>query len=405
MSMFYSLEEASQKLNKNADEIKQLVKDGQLREFRDGPNLLFKAEEVDALAIETDIPGLSDAEEPLEMEIPDISAEESIETEQEPELEEISFEDQEIPGLEPDMAEPELEMPEPIAEEPVETDLHDETEIEEIPLESEELPDFELEAPEEESEIPEPVAEEPEQALADSSELQVSDLDTAMPESAESIEEDAQEPAPIEDDELDNILLSPDSGAPVLDGDIGDLTNADTALPGQGTSILGLTDNDDYELTDDTMAETAITDGTKAMFSDDLDEIEEDVNLDSFGSGSGLLDLSLQADDTSLGGILDEIYTDESPEQAQVKEPGDGADMLAESEEMTNAEEALVPQLTPEIALPMAAQAAQAPDSQSNILGILLFIPFAAVLYATIVALSGMNGFLPSILTKIQIWV
>ncbi len=40
-----------------------------------------------------------------------------------------------------------------------------------------------------------------------------------------------------------------------------------------------------------------------------LEEIEKDASLDTFGSGSGLLDLSLQADDTSLGGILDEIYT------------------------------------------------------------------------------------------------
>ena len=48
-----------------------------------------------------------------------------------------------------------------------------------------------------------------------------------------------------------------------------------------------------------------------------LEEIEDDVNLDSFGSGSGLLDLSLQADDTSLGGILDEIYTSEGGEAAE----------------------------------------------------------------------------------------
>jgi len=41
------------------------------------------------------------------------------------------------------------------------------------------------------------------------------------------------------------------------------------------------------------------------------DEIESDVNLDSFGSGSGLLDLSWHNDDTSLGGLLDEIYTNE----------------------------------------------------------------------------------------------
>ena len=75
MSMFYSLEEAAQKLNKSADEIEQLVKDGQLREFRDGPNLLFKSEEVDALAPEADIPGLSETQEPAEMEIPEASLE------------------------------------------------------------------------------------------------------------------------------------------------------------------------------------------------------------------------------------------------------------------------------------------------------------------------------------------
>lgn len=41
-----------------------------------------------------------------------------------------------------------------------------------------------------------------------------------------------------------------------------------------------------------------------------LEQIEDDVDLDTFGSGSGLLDLALQADDTSLGGILDEIKDD-----------------------------------------------------------------------------------------------
>ena len=50
----------------------------------------------------------------------------------------------------------------------------------------------------------------------------------------------------------------------------------------------------------------------------DFDSMHEsdgsDDLLDSFGSGSGLLDLSLQADDTSLGGILDEIYRDDVDE-------------------------------------------------------------------------------------------
>ena len=39
--MFYSLQEAAEKLNKTEEEIKQIVKEGGLREFRDGPNLLL----------------------------------------------------------------------------------------------------------------------------------------------------------------------------------------------------------------------------------------------------------------------------------------------------------------------------------------------------------------------------
>ena len=203
--MFYSLEEAAEKLNKTEEELKQIVKEGKLREFRDGPNLLFKVEEVEALMPDK---GIAEPEEVPELELEATSAET-----------------------------PSLESPEP-----------------EVP---------ELEVPE--AEIPAPSAEE--------------DLD------------------------LDEILLAPETGTPVISDD---LTDADTALTGQGTSVLGQTDRD-YDITDDTMADTVIPPGTSSEVP--LEEIEEDVNLDSFGSGSGLLDLSLQADDTSLAGILDEIYT------------------------------------------------------------------------------------------------
>ncbi|GAI28364.1 unnamed protein product, partial [marine sediment metagenome] len=40
--MFYSLKEAAEKLNKTEEEVQEIVKRGRLREFRDGPNLLFK---------------------------------------------------------------------------------------------------------------------------------------------------------------------------------------------------------------------------------------------------------------------------------------------------------------------------------------------------------------------------
>jgi hypothetical protein len=75
-----------------------------------------------------------------------------------------------------------------------------------------------------------------------------------------------------------------------------------------------------------------------------LEEIEEDVNLDTFGSGSGLLDLSLQADDTSLGGILDEIYTSDSGQDTsetgalELGADSGPAPVLAEEEEFAAAE-------------------------------------------------------------------
>jgi len=47
---FYSAEEALKKLGLSADELKQLVRDGQLREFRDGGQIKYKSEEVDPLA-------------------------------------------------------------------------------------------------------------------------------------------------------------------------------------------------------------------------------------------------------------------------------------------------------------------------------------------------------------------
>ena len=47
---FYSAEEALAKLGLSADELKQLVRDGQLREFRDGGQIKYKSEEVDQLA-------------------------------------------------------------------------------------------------------------------------------------------------------------------------------------------------------------------------------------------------------------------------------------------------------------------------------------------------------------------
>src|SRR5258708_5718177 len=47
--MFYTLEEAKATLSKNEEEIKQYAREGRLREFRDGPRLMFKADQVESL--------------------------------------------------------------------------------------------------------------------------------------------------------------------------------------------------------------------------------------------------------------------------------------------------------------------------------------------------------------------
>ena len=50
--MFYTLDEAKAALGKNEEEIKQLAREGRLREFRDGPRLMFKADQIEAIKAE-----------------------------------------------------------------------------------------------------------------------------------------------------------------------------------------------------------------------------------------------------------------------------------------------------------------------------------------------------------------
>src|SRR3954452_13018129 len=63
--MFYTLDEAKAALGKNEEEIKQYAREGRLREFRDGPRLMFKADQVETLKQELGLggsgaPGLGD---------------------------------------------------------------------------------------------------------------------------------------------------------------------------------------------------------------------------------------------------------------------------------------------------------------------------------------------------------
>lgn len=304
--MFYSLNEAAKKLNKTKEEVKKLAKQGKLREFRDGSNVLFKIDEVEALMADTGVTASEEISIPLE------EPTESLEV-----------------------------------------------------AESEQIP-------------------EPEQAKT--------------PELPTEFEEIADE---------EEISLAPETGIPASESE---LTSADTALTGEGISVLGETDHD-YQVTDDTMAETMAVPGATGTASAtgttgeaSLEEIEGDVNLDTFGSGSGLLDLSLQADDTSLGGILDEIYTTEGEEEShEPAEPGAAVDMAADTEHIIPEEVLAGPQSVMEAtAIAQPAYIETLPDSLGNSLGIMLFLPLLALVYAAIVTVAGLKKVMPAILGQIQ---
>ncbi len=379
--MFYSLKETAEKLGIAEEDVKQLATDGKLREFRDGSNLLFKIEEVDALLSEA--PG-------AELEMEDLDLE-----------------------LEPEAAEPEAAEPEPVAEsEPApQPDADEVLELEPVEEEPTEAEPEELALELDETAMQEAQPELEATAQADTAgELDLApDLEGTAEGSAELSESDIlsdmgslEEPAAeTGDEEESEISLAPETGMLEAESDI---TDMDTALTGQGINVLGETDAD-FDVTDDSLAETVGPAGTGTEAS--LEEIEDDVNLDSFGSGSGLLDLSLQADDTSLGGILDEIYAADGGEEAAAGGESDMLDdMTAEADHAAPEEELAVPE--PMVAVPTVtpAFADVAPDTQSNMLGILLFLPLVALLYTAVVTVAAFKGVMPSILESIQgmIW-
>lgn len=65
--MFYTLEEAADKLGKAVDEVEKLASSGQLQEFRDRDRLMFKIEQVDLLAEGAGAIDIADDLEPISL--------------------------------------------------------------------------------------------------------------------------------------------------------------------------------------------------------------------------------------------------------------------------------------------------------------------------------------------------
>ncbi len=304
------MQEACEKLGKTEAQIKDILREGKLREFRDGPKLLFKTEDVDELASSI-------------AEI-DITA-----------VDEIASADMAASGSQADIS---LEGTADIAFKP-----------------------------------------------------------------------DADREQLGEDNILDGLDLT----------GLGNLTGADTTIGSMGISVLGDTD-DEYKLAGDTRGDTIaddtkgdiIADDTKGdIIADDsaddmLGDLDDDINLESVGSGSGLLDLSLQADDTSLGAVLDDILpaaadgeispggigaeADELFEQGQIETPGSSVGISAPVASMPIDGRAVAMYIEPE------------PTGLDSVCGISLFIPLAATIFTAIVMITAFRGFSPTIVKIAQ---
>lgn len=175
---------------------------------------------------------------------------------------------------------------------------------------------------------------------------------------------------------------------------LADLTGADTAIGTTGINVLGETD-DGYKLAADSRSETRM-----AGDSEELSRLDDDVNLDSVGSGSGLLDLSLQADDTSLGAVLDDILPATEGE-AGLGSPEDQGTGIAEEADKIFEQSEHQDQLASETQVIMQYVEPEA-TAFDKACGFALFIPLVAVIVAAIAVVCGFNFVTPSIMSIVK---
>ena len=204
-------------------------------------------------------------------------------------------------------------------------------------------------------------------------------------------------------DESD-IVLAPSSSdvlsleeAEPTDASEGTRAGGNKDKEGTVVSSVGVSVFDDDELDEvvDPLAQTAISDVA-------------DLGLEGAGSGSGILDLTRESDDTSLGAeLLDEIYSGE--EEATVEMGDDtraGLDEASGEEPATHDEEA-------EVVFGAAEQGASAkrsvtitsvecaPDALSAGLTAAMVVATIAMLFGGLAAAAMVQGVLPGVVASV----
>jgi hypothetical protein len=173
-----------------------------------------------------------------------------------------------------------------------------------------------------------------------------------------------------------------------LDDTSQEVTKDDTVITSHGVNALDDSDSEgELELVDP-LAQTQIA-----------PDMEDQVSLDSGSSGSGLLDLTREADDTSLGAeLLEEIYPGSDENAVETQLPT-GLDVASEVETMAQAD-IQVTQLAD------YTTTVEVTDPTSGAYGATLIIPFLILLYLTLVLAAGVENIQPGFMVAISgiIW-
>ncbi len=177
----------------------------------------------------------------------------------------------------------------------------------------------------------------------------------------------------------------------------------DTVVPSVGVNVF---DDDELDEHVDPLAQTAITDLAG-------------LGLDSADAGSGILDLTREPDDTSLGReLLDEIYTDgEDSAASSVMAVGEGTRTAMESSDSgDDVAAASGGDLGTEIAVPVpergataevAQVAAYGSDPVSSSLTAMMFVAVIVMWFAGLAAASLVRGVYPGVLRPVytNLWM
>ncbi|MBN1763805.1 MAG: hypothetical protein JW860_00985 [Sedimentisphaerales bacterium] len=244
-------------------------------------------------------------------------------------------------------------------------------------------------------------------------ESMASDDDIPLADSGEISFVPPEPPIESADDVLDitptdtgsSIGLAPmDSGSVMgmLDSSADQISLEDTAQSQENDDTV-ITTHGTVALDDASGTRPAISIDPLAQIQMGPDELGDQVPLDSGGSGSGLLDLSREADDTSLGAeLLEEIYpsADEGAVETQLPTQMD----IPSAEAVKGPEIAMEPETAVMVEVPRAVQLY---DAYSGVYGAMMIVPFIILIYLAFVSTSALVGLQPPLLasmTGIKVW-